>query len=781
MRRFPTIALLTCIIINSAWAQDVILIRDTMGFDSAAGKELSDMMKGKISGVRVAETTGNPLAPNDVIIRGLNSVRGLNQPLYIVNGVFLGNNSYDIFNPFWNTDGETTAPQHSLYSHISPYDIESIQVLKDAASTAAYGKRGANGVVIINTRAASTPNSRDIVWNSNVGINVPDIRMRPSVEHNHYLRVSSSKAFSSFNISANWRNTNGVTPSTSGNFYGLRTDFETRANRFFIFSTSATLGMGKISDMTGACRFMEDSYMLDLRKGTPSPNLWETDYDDESQLYAATAGAMLQVNFLPFLHLKTTAGGDFRSISRSFWYGKGTLFGMAENGAASLNTSRIINYNINTALELDKKISLHRITASAAFDIYGNQNSFNTIEGKDFFTQELRADGLNLMNSARYTHRYNYAYLNTALVGTLSYNCGNYAGITCIIRADRSRKYSDTFTLYPGISAYADLADILFNGSRIINTLSIDGGWGISGMEKMHPDLAVKEEAQPYFDEVYSLNSHEWNIGINIGLFRNRISLSAKYYDRKTDDLFRTYSFGTRGVNYWYFTERQLYSSQTSRIYNRGIETQLSAVIFSGKDFHWEMNLNATWNANSIITRDYADLQTNDAGIFSIVNLPGNSIGSILGYDIDAEGYYIDKNNDGRISPADCRILGDGMPDFNAGLETTLTYRRLSFELMTEAVTGHKIVDLNRLVSEGYDKVTPRYVYSGDFLRLSKFGVRYDIPLKSRIIKGLSVLASGHNLLYASRYGGWSPDVKTMDLGTYPYIRSVIGGISMKF
>ena len=781
MRSLLTTVLLVCIVMNSAWAHNTVIIRDTTGHDTAAGKELSDMVKGKISGVRVAETTGSPLSPNAVTVRGLNSVRGMTQPLYIVNGVILENSSHDIFNPFWNAEGETTATLHSMHTHISPYDIESIRVLKDASATAAYGKKGANGVIIINTRPSSARNSRTIEWNSNVGINIPDIRLNPSVEHSHYLRISSRKELSSFNISANFRNTNGVTPSTSGNFYGLCTDFETRANKFFTFSTTATLGMGNVSDMTGQCRFMEDSYTLDLRKNIPSKNSWETDYDDKSKIYAATAGAQLQVNILPFLHWKTTAGCDFRGISRSFWYGTGTVFGLAENGAASLNTSRIISYNLNSAIELDRHISNHSLAVSAAFDIFGNQNSFNTIEGEDFFTKELRANGLNLMNSAQYTHRYSYSYQNLALIGTLSYSYRHSVGINCTVRADRCSKYSDTFIIYPGVSAYVNFADLLTMDKDVVNNLSLEGGWGISGFEKSVPNLSVEEEVQPYFDNLYRLTSKEWNAGINLSILKNRISLLAKYYDRQTDDMFQTYCFGTRGVNYWYYSDRKLHSSQLSRITNKGIEIDLHAEIISRKDFRWVLNLNATWNANKLSSRDYSDLQTNDAGIFSLANLPGNSIGCILGYDVDDEGYYIDRNRDGMISAADCRILGSGTPEFNAGLESVLSYRGFTFELMTDAVTGHELVDLNRLVTEGYDKVTPRYVYSGDFFRLSKVGIRYDVPIHSKRLKGLSVFASGHNLIYISKYGGWNPDVQTMDLGSYPYVRSFIGGIRIKF
>ena len=94
-------------------------------------RSVEEMLSGRVSGVRVTQAPGGGLA---VRIRGTSSIYGSNEPLYILDGFPI-----------------TPGPGGAL-TGINPYDIESIDVLKDAASTAIYGSRGANGVVVITTK-----------------------------------------------------------------------------------------------------------------------------------------------------------------------------------------------------------------------------------------------------------------------------------------------------------------------------------------------------------------------------------------------------------------------------------------------------------------------------------------------------------------------------------------------------------------------------------------------------------------------------------------------------
>ena len=91
---------------------------------------LDQALTGKVSGVHVTNTSGEPGAATNILIRGGNSISASNQPLYVVDG-FIGAGDLNL---------------------IDPNDIESIEILKDAAATSIYGARGANGVVIITTK-----------------------------------------------------------------------------------------------------------------------------------------------------------------------------------------------------------------------------------------------------------------------------------------------------------------------------------------------------------------------------------------------------------------------------------------------------------------------------------------------------------------------------------------------------------------------------------------------------------------------------------------------------
>ncbi|RYD92424.1 MAG: SusC/RagA family TonB-linked outer membrane protein, partial [Sphingobacteriales bacterium] len=101
-------------------------------------------LQGKAAGVQINSNTGVPGDGIFVRVRGTTSINATNDPLYIVDGVFLNNTSLQTV----NTGGRSTSP----IADINPNDIENIEVLKDASATAIYGSRGANGVVIVTTR-----------------------------------------------------------------------------------------------------------------------------------------------------------------------------------------------------------------------------------------------------------------------------------------------------------------------------------------------------------------------------------------------------------------------------------------------------------------------------------------------------------------------------------------------------------------------------------------------------------------------------------------------------
>jgi TonB-linked SusC/RagA family outer membrane protein len=118
-------------------------------FNKGAQAAPEQLIQGKIAGVNVTNTSGEPGAGIDIQIRGAGSIRSGNGPLFVIDGVPLNSANSNS----GSTDvGFGTAAAKNPLSFLNPNDIESIDVLKDASAAAIYGARGANGVVLITTK-----------------------------------------------------------------------------------------------------------------------------------------------------------------------------------------------------------------------------------------------------------------------------------------------------------------------------------------------------------------------------------------------------------------------------------------------------------------------------------------------------------------------------------------------------------------------------------------------------------------------------------------------------
>lgn len=129
---------------------DDVLLPSTSSFDQ--------MLQGRVPGVQISQTSGAPGGNVNILIRGVSSISGGNQPLYVVDGYPISTGGSSDFSSFsgnnYSSSGMVNNNQSRInpLASINPSDIESIEILKDASATAIYGSRGANGVVIITTK-----------------------------------------------------------------------------------------------------------------------------------------------------------------------------------------------------------------------------------------------------------------------------------------------------------------------------------------------------------------------------------------------------------------------------------------------------------------------------------------------------------------------------------------------------------------------------------------------------------------------------------------------------
>jgi TonB-linked SusC/RagA family outer membrane protein len=155
-------------------------------------------LQGRLAGVNVAESTGEPGAAPQIIIRGVGSISAGNEPLYVIDGVPIGQN-FNLQQNVGSQNPNFTATRVNPLATINPNDIESIEVLKDASAAAIYGSRGSNGVILVTTKRGRTNSPPQVNFRSYVGVssafNTPDlmnaeelIAYTKDARNNTYLR-----------------------------------------------------------------------------------------------------------------------------------------------------------------------------------------------------------------------------------------------------------------------------------------------------------------------------------------------------------------------------------------------------------------------------------------------------------------------------------------------------------------------------------------------------------------------------------------------------------------
>ncbi len=332
---------------------------------------------------------------------------------------------------------------------------------------------------------------------------------------------------------------------------------------------------------------------------------------------------------------------------------------------------------------------------------------------------------------------------------------------------------------------------------------------GLATSSFANPDLTWEKTSQ-------------YNIGIDLALFSNRIQLTSDVYYKKTSDLLLevpvpfssslTSAFQNLGV-----------------VENKGVELGLKTLNLQG-DFDWTTNFIFSANRNKILSlggapyffvTDPASTTTLPTQIIKV----GESVGAFYMYEADgvdpATGLqkYKDLNKDGLITQdADRKIVGSSQPKFLASITNTFRYKNFDLSVFFNSSYGNKIfnwtranlelgtgytgavatllnrwtptntnTDVHKAIENPAVTISDRFVEDGSFIRLKNVSIGYTLP-KSIIYKAARIYVSGSNLLLWTHYTGYDPEVNTngqnsistgMDRGAYPTAKTVLVGISL--
>ena len=754
----------------------------------------ADLIQGTISGVRVSSVDGNPDGLKNVNIRGINTMRGESQPVWIVDGVMLGSDIVRNLEGFWQWGEESYTTPLNTMPFFNPEEIESIEVLKDVSSTAMYGAMGANGVVVIKTKRAEEKDPL-VYLNTNWGIR------NASLTHNHAFGVSKLADKTSYRFTGYYRHNGKLVNNSGSDQFTLTASLESRANPYVWFGVNAIASLGKISSPGTTAYFGKPSTLLIDRYpelfDADTAEGWKADYDDDSKDYRMVNSAFLTLNFTPSLRLYTTVGVDFQDNRRAIWYGNGTSFGAASNGAASNISSVLLSYNLRSELSWKHYFTAdHLLNLSAVAELLGNSNKFNTMNGLGFFNHDLRAKGISAAASHPQIHRFAHDWFHHAYYARADYSFKDIAGVQALLRTDFTPRYRDNQPmLYPGASAWVAW-----------KWFKLTGGWGISGREYYIPyeltsqwlrsDYPVVEEgSESFYSSMNTLRSQEYNIGLEAKFWYDRARIAGKFYNKTTTDAFNMYCFGTKGEILWNYADRTDILARSGALRNRGLEFDADALVVDLPKHKLQLYATAAFNVNQITDIERNDMRGLNVGSGSYVNLNviGHQVGEVFGYKTDADGNFIDITADGKVTEADRIILGNVTPEWTGSLGARYTFDRLSVNMLWDGAAGYSLINMNKMLEEGAEEVSQNYVEKADFLRLARLSVEYKLDTKKlgiRFFKELNFSLSAANLLTLSGYSGWNPDVNSfgltvlsggIDYGSYPQVRTVMLGISAKF
>ncbi len=164
--------------------------------EASVTPNIQTALQGRLAGVNVAESTGEPGAAPQVLIRGRGSISAGTEPLYVIDGVPYNMNT--------NIEGrvDQSNPSHGVtranpLTNLNPNDIENIEVLKDAAAAAIYGSRGSNGVILITTKRGANGMAPEVNWRAFAGVSTVFNRpeMMNAQEHIDFVKLSRNNAY----------------------------------------------------------------------------------------------------------------------------------------------------------------------------------------------------------------------------------------------------------------------------------------------------------------------------------------------------------------------------------------------------------------------------------------------------------------------------------------------------------------------------------------------------------------------------------------------------------
>lgn len=596
-----------------------------------------------------------------------------------------------------------------------------------------------------------------------------------------------------------------------------------------------------------------------------NPVALTTDYFDEMVSDRVIGNIFGEYKILEGLQFKMSFGADVIKNHREIYFTRNTFYGSVKNEGGYANTgysekTSFLNENV---LSYSKSFNKdHDLNLTLAYTWQNEMYKSHSIVNIGFITDiqknagietgnreggpsinagEQRADIVSWVGRGNYIFKDRYLFTVTGRMdGSSKFGAGNKWGF------------------FPsGAFAWRVSDENFMSGSRIFSDLKVRLSYGVTGNTEIgtYRSLAGMDDVRYSFNgspvigfipnslgnpDLKWETTKQFDVGLDIGLLKDRISLNMDYYEKRTDDLLLDITLPISSG----FT-RALKNSGS--VENKGIELGINGKVLVNA-FKWSTNFNISANRNKVIDLGESDRFFGEELPVKFISATlvqeGLPLGAYYGLQVDGlindeaelESYkpggqvgdykIVDQNDDGKINGDDRVVLGNPYPDFIFGWSNNFEYRNFSLNVFLQGVEGMDVLNINliryenlaikvnntkrrfteRWTPENPDAKFPKFgpgdqavganemnsqvVEDGSHLRMKAITLGYTVPLKSDRINNLKIYFTAKNLFTITNYTGYNPEVnsrgqnnvnRNVDWGSYPLDRSFLCGVNLSF
>ncbi len=858
--------------------------------------DVATLLQGKVSGVQVVNSSGEPGSGAQVRIRGISTIKpGNAEPLYVVDGIIGG--SFD------------------------PSDVASITVLKDAGATGMYGARANKGVIIVTTKSAKS-GKPTFEFQSSYGQNIADhgnVTMMsgqqffddfsaelyrdyethqidkikfyqdypqtlkeqnhswtnelftPAAIQKYYLSASGKTDKFGYYLSGSYYDEGGTFKNTGYNRINLRANTSYQFNDRVSFKNNINLSTSK-----GSSYDYLDLYYAYLgvpwdnpynEDGTPvyvdgkTRNWWSRDHinplhsiDNSDYTYKGVDvnyDLIMNVKILNWLSFTTSNRFNF-ATNKNHRFVSPLAAGNFHNKGFIAQDQDMWFGSISTNLfKFNQEFGSHNIDGIVGGEFESGQSEDLGLEAKGL------PEGFDVPTVASKEFKVNGSREDGAFrsfISQVNYNFKQTYFLTASYRIDASSNFpsSNRIAHFPSISASWLMNKMPFlQNIKSVNLLKLRASFGKTG----DPDIGASR-----YLGLYALNTqyggnpaatpfqlanpdltwektNQYNFGIDLGMFNNRVSFGIDLYNNVTKDLLVLVAQPlSQGFEYRW--------ENSGAVTNRGIELNLSTINIETKNFTWTTDFNFAKNNNTLsgIERPFfttvngiSQIYRNDNEIYTFV-LPkwlgvDKETGSPLWEKIekDADGNITSRTPTSDYSKAEPQEVGNALPDFSGGFSTTLRYKGISLSANLAYQYGNDIYNFTRVFmdNDGHEpyynnmvakedwsrwekpgddathpsfqnnalskEVSSRYLEDGSFIKLRSVSLSYELPtewISGLNLRNLTLGVSANNLYTLTNYWGQDPEVTLNQQAwsmpgvsdfKYPNNKKLLFNLSLKF